>query len=276
MKRTSLVNHKNFAIELAKKSGNIIRDNFLLGMRKEWKADNSPLTETDTTINDLVVESINNVFPGHNVLAEEGDSFSGASEYVWVCDPLDGTIPFSHGIPTCVFSLALTHQGESILGVVYDPFMDRMFIAEKGGGAFLNGKRISVSRNASIKNALFAVSLGKAQCDFLPLVKALRNEHARVINVGSITYMGSLVACGEFSATVFQGVKLLETKPHDTAALKVIVEEAGGRVTDIFGNEQRYDQDIRGHLVSNGVLHETLLKLIREHVKFPHKIKYGK
>jgi myo-inositol-1(or 4)-monophosphatase len=262
------MDHKSFAIGLAKEAGDIIKKNFTLGMKKEWKEDNSPLTQTDLDINALAVESIKEKFSEHSVLAEEGSDFSGSGEYTWVCDPLDGTIPFSHGIPTCVFSLALTRNGESILGVVYDPFMDRMFFAEKGKGAFLNEEKISVSARDSLKNTLFCVASGKAEVDMLPLVKALRDEGAKIIDFYSITYMGALVASGECGATIFQGVRLEETKPHDTAALKIIVEEAGGKVTDLFGKEQRYDRNIRGHLASNGVLHETLLKLIRGHVKF--------
>ena len=90
----------------------------------------------------------------------------------------------------------------------------------------------------------------------------IKNEAGEIIDVGSITYMGALVAAGELAGTMFQG-----TKPYDTAALKVIVEEAGGKVTDLFGNEQRYDQDIRGHLVSNGLLHDRLLEMLRPIVK---------
>lgn len=257
------MDYKNFAINLAREAGETIKRNFVLRMKKEWKADNTPLTETDVVLNQLVIDSVRKAFPGHNILSEEGDYVSGTSEYVWVCDPLDGTIPFSHGIPTCVFSLALTHNGKSILGVVYDPFMDRMFFAERGGGAYMNGEKISVSNGDILRGSLIGITYWKdAPFDLSPLVEALKTERAHILNIYSITYMGVLVAGGELAATIYSG-----NKPFDTAAVKIIVEEAGGRVTDLFGDEQRYDGDCRGHLVTNGMLHKKLLELVHATVK---------
>src|SRR3989339_400053 len=237
-------NYKRFAIDLAKQAGKIIRNDFKLGMKKKWKANNTPLTKTDLIINQLVIDSVKQTFPNHSILSEEGNDFSEKSDYVWVCDPLDGTIPFSHGIPVCAFSLALVYKGESILGVVYDPFMDRMFFAEKGKGAFMNEKKISVSPRDTLKHSLLSVvHWNNAPFDFSRLAVVLKNEGVRISNI-SIAYMGAL-----------------------TAARKVLVEEAGGKVTNIFGNEQRYDRPIKGHLVTNGLLHTALLKLIQKHVR---------
>ncbi|KKP88083.1 hypothetical protein A2456_00315 [Candidatus Nomurabacteria bacterium RIFOXYC2_FULL_36_19] len=255
-------NYKRFAIDLAKQAGKIIRNDFKLGMKKKWKANNTPLTKTDLIINQLVIDSVKQTFPNHSILSEEGNDFSEKSDYVWVCDPLDGTIPFSHGIPVCAFSLALVYKGESILGVVYDPFMDRMFFAEKGKGAFMNEKKISVSPRDTLKHSLLSVvHWNNAPFDFSRLAVVLKNEGVRISNI-SIAYMGALTAAGEFVGTIFPG-----NQPNDTAALKVLVEEAGGKVTNIFGNEQRYDRPIKGHLVTNGLLHTALLKLIQKHVR---------
>jgi myo-inositol-1(or 4)-monophosphatase len=254
--------YKRFAIGLAKQAGKIIKKNFKLGMKKDWKADNTPLTKTDLIINQMVIDSVNRTFPDHSILSEESSDFSEESDYVWVCDPLDGTIPFSHGIPVCAFSLALVHKGESILGVVYDPFMDRMFFAEKGKGAFMNKKKISVSSKNTLKHSMLSVvHWNGAPFDFSKLTVVLKNRGAKISNI-SIAYMGALTAAGEFVGTIFPG-----NQPNDTAALKVLVEEAGGKVTDIFGNEQRYDRPIKGHLVTNGLLHVALLELIQKHVK---------
>ncbi|MBI2888883.1 MAG: inositol monophosphatase [Candidatus Liptonbacteria bacterium] len=253
------MDYKNFALELASEAGKIIKANFSLGMKKEWKADNTPLTETDLKINQLVIDAVKREFPGHSIIAEEGSDFSDKSEYVWVCDPVDGTIPFSHGIPTCVFSLALVRKGESILGVIYDPFLDRMFFAEKGEGATLNGVKISVSRATSLQNALVGLVWWKSDKTNLSKVdKIISDRGATLIDVKSIVYMDMLVANGEFVATLFPG-----TKPYDTAAGKIIIEEAGGKVTDLFGNEQRYDRDIKGHITSNGILHEELVNIVK-------------
>lgn len=254
--------YKTFATDIALQAGEVIRRNFELGMKKEWKSDGSPVTKTDITINQMVIDSVKKTFPDHNVLAEEFSNYFGNSEYVWVCDPIDGTIPFSSAIPTCVFSLALVRNGESIVGVIFDPFMSRLFFAEKGKGAFLNGKKISVSKVDTFERSVVGMSFLKgAQFNFSRLYSALIEEGAFNLGVLSSIYMGSLVACGELIAEICPAIK-----PHDTAALKVIVEEAGGKVTDIFGNDQRYDGDTKGHLVSNGRVHDKLLAIIEKTV----------
>lgn len=254
-----MITYREFAINLARQAGAIITANFTLGMKKEWKSDNTPLTVTDVTINQLVIEAVQKNFPGHSVLAEEGSAMIAGSEYVWVCDPIDGTIPFSHGIPTCVFSLALVEHGVPILGVVYDPFMDRLYSAEKDHGAFLNDQKLAVSTTTTFRNTVIGIAYwNTAQFFSYPaLHNFLLKEEVKIINLMSITYMAALVASGELVATVFQG-----EKPHDTAAIKVIVEEAGGSVTDVYGAQQRYDQDIKGHVASNRLLHPQLIKLI--------------
>jgi fructose-1,6-bisphosphatase/inositol monophosphatase family enzyme len=254
--------YKMFAVDLAYRAGEIIKKNFVLGMRKDWKSDGTPVTETDLVINQLVINSVKKEFPNHGILSEEGSNYSKNNEFVWVCDPIDGTIPFSAAIPTCVFSLALVCKGESNLGVIYDPFMDRLFFSEKGKGAFLNGKRISVSKAETLERSIVGISFLKgAKFDLCQLYTALIDEGAFNLGVLSSIYMGSLVASGELIASVGPAVK-----PHDAAALKIIVEEAGGKVTDIFGNNQRYDLDINGCLVSNGIVHDKLVMIIRNTV----------
>lgn len=253
-----------FAINLAKEAGKIIKDNFILGMAKEWKEDNTPVTITDHKINKLVIDEVKKYWPAHSILAEEESQLDGDGEFVWVCDPIDGTIPFSHGVPTCVFSLALVKNGEPILGVVYDPFMDRLYFAEKGKGAYLNEKKIFVSKSAIIRNSVLGIPNWRdATYNLYELVKDLGiNHRGLIINLASIIYMSVMVANGEFIAAVFPG-----DKAHDAAAVKIIVEEAGGKVTDIFGNEQRYDQDTNGFLASNGIVHDELLEIIKNTVK---------
>lgn len=255
--------YMQFAKQVARKAGKMILKNFSMGMKKSWKGDNTPLTVTDVAVNTLLLRSVRKAYPTHEILAEEGSHHPGKADFVWVCDPIDGTVPFSHGIPTCVFSLALVYKGKPILGVVFDPFQERMFTAELHKGAYLNGKRIRVSKNGKIEKALIGVlHWNAAKYDLRPLIDALDRKNAILMSVWSITYMGALVANGEFSATIFQG-----HKSHDTAALKVIVEEAGGRVTSLYGKEQRYDQDIVGHIISNQALHPTLERLCRQLVK---------
>lgn len=251
--------YKNFALELAYAAGKIMRDHFTTGVTVEWKSEDTPVTVADRMINALVIESIKKEFPDHRILAEEGDNLSGRSEYLWVCDPLDGTMPFAHGIPVAAFSLALTFHGRSVLGVIYDPFMDRVFFAEEGTGAFLNGKRISVSATDTFMGESVCIVYWKdAPFNFSRIPNLIRREGGRIIQGVSIAYTGALVSCGALASTIFPG-----TEPHEGAALKIIVEEAGGKVTDVFGNEQPYDRPIKGHIVSNGRLHTKILTVVQ-------------
>lgn len=255
----STVSHIETAHDLAKKAGAIMRKNFTSHMKKEWKHDNTPVTETDLAINDLVLKEIKRHYPDHSILSEEGDDFSEKSEYVWICDPVDGTHNFSHGIPTATFALALVRGGAPILGVIYDPFMDRLFSAEKGQGAFLNDKFIRVSNNPVLKSTLVGMGKMKKVKNLFPAMEKGYGRGISFITGLSIHYMNGLVAAGEFAGCFFGG-----PSPHDMTAAAVIVTEAGGRVTDLDGNTpERYDRDMEGQLCSNGVLHDELLSLLQ-------------
>lgn len=252
--------YEALAKELAQKAGDIIRKNFQLGMKKEWKADNSPVTATDIEVNKLVIEEVKKHFPGHDIKGEEESSLENNSEYLWVCDPVDGTYPFSHGLPNFAFSLALVKDGEPILGIANDPILNRVYFAEKGKGAFLNDEKIHVSDLDNLNGGIIdAVNFKAAKYQMWDIYNTLANKGSRLFKLGSIVYAGVLVACGEFTATIFTHVGC-----HDIAALKIIVEEAGGKVTDLFGKEQRYDREIKGAIISNGKVHDELVTLVGE------------
>lgn len=254
--------YKKFAIEIAKESGKIMLDYFKIGMVSEAKKDGSSVTEADLKINSLVIKEVSRLFPKHSVLGEEESNAVKGSEYTWVCDPIDGTIPFSLGLPLSTFSLALVKNGEVLLGVIYDPFCDRLYCAEKGKGSYLNNKKIQVSNHSVIEGARIEFEMfNRAKYDVGKLMSELKKQKAGLIQLCSIINPSALVAAGEFSATIFP-----HNTPHDAAAIKIIVEEAGGKVTDIFGNEQRYDQPINGFLVSNGALHNKLIALTKKFV----------
>lgn len=244
-----------FAIDLAKQAGQIMKQNFTLGMKKEWKADNSPITATDVEINNLVLKAVEKKYPTYSFVGEEGSRII-ESEYTWVCDPVDGTIPFSHGQPTFVFSLALTKNGESVLGVIYDPICDRLLHAEKGKGTFLNDKKISVSTEAEwSKTSLVSINSNRTLAS---LHSKLSTEGCRTLTVNSCVYTSMLVAAGEILAEVCSS-----DKPWDAAAVKIIVEEAGGKVTNLAGKDQRYDGPIDGLIASNGAIHQKLVDIIK-------------
>jgi fructose-1,6-bisphosphatase/inositol monophosphatase family enzyme len=246
--------YKKFSIDLAKKAGAVIRANFVIGMKKDWKDNGTPVTVTDTKINRMVIDAVKKYFPEHDVLGEEESHRPNNSKFLWVCDPVDGTIPFSHGIPTCVFSLALVVDGKPVLGVIYDPFFDRMVYAELGKGAFLNGKRTHVSKHG-IKNSVLD---WESPSLMTKLVETYKN--CLPVKLNSYIYGGMLVAMGELVASMYSW-----HFAHDCASLKIIIEEAGGKATDLLGNDQRYDGKVKGMLVSNGVVHGQLIKITKTH-----------
>jgi myo-inositol-1(or 4)-monophosphatase len=235
-----------------------MRKNFTAGMKKEWKDDRSPVTETDLAINDLILKEIKENFPNHSILAEEGSDHDESHQYVWVCDPVDGTHNFSHGLPTATFALALLQNGQPILGVILDPFEDRTYWAERGRGAFLNGNPIHVSTAASIKKTLMGVGKTRDIKNLFPVMDKLHQSGVSIISGLSIHYLSALVAAGEFSASIFGGKSC-----HDMTPAKIIIEEAGGRVTDLYGNTPaRFDRDMPGQVCSNGLVHDEILSIL--------------
>lgn len=251
----------DLALDLAKKSGAVIRKNFTVNMNKEWKEDDSPVTATDIAVNALVVSALREAYPSHSVLSEEeetDENFSRESEYVWICDPVDGTHNFAHGLPTATFALALTRNGLPELGVIYDPFLDRIFYAEKGKGAFMNGESIHVSETPTLKRTMIGMGKMKGVKNLFPVMEASYDFGAKIITGLSTHYLTALVAAGEFSASLFGG-----TSAHDITAGKILVEEAGGKATNLFGGmSERYDRDLEGQLASNGLVHDELLSIM--------------
>lgn len=249
-----------FAKALAYEAGEIMRKYFL-ATKTEWKSDNTPLTQADTEINRLVIERIAAEFPEHSVLGEE-ESAMKSDTLVWVCDPVDGTMPYSHGLPISTFSLALCEDGVPQVGVVYDPFMDRLFYATTGGGAFCNDEKIQVNSHplchALVDIAGFPSTNPVVVADG-GLATKIFESGAKVTSLWSTVLPSCLVAGGLYEATI-----LNIPSPQDPAAIKVIVEEAGGKVTDLFGNDQRYDGPTKGFIASNGVIHDELVRMVRE------------
>lgn len=249
----------DLALGLAKEAGAIMRKNFALGMTKQWKDERSPVTETDIAINELVLKEIKKKYPGHSILSEEGSDHDESHEYVWICDPVDGTHNFSHGLPTATFAIALMRQGQPVLGVILDPFEERTYSAEKDTGAFLNGKPIRVSAAAGVKKTLIGLGKTRDLKNLFPVMDALYQKGVSMISGLSIHYLSALVASGEFSASIFGG-----KSAHDMTPAKIIVEEAGGRVSDIYGRvPARYDRAMSGQVCSNGLLHDEIIETLK-------------
>lgn len=251
-----------FAKSLAKEAEEIALKYFNTEVENTWKEDNTPLTKADTEINDLVIKRINETYPEHSIHGEEKSEIKNNSKYIWVCDPIDGTMPFSNCLPIFTFSIALVDQsnGLPIVGVVNDPIMKYMYWAFKNGGAYRNGKRISVSKSDTLFNTYLNTDASGHLLGFsnLPLIKTLSEKKCKVMKLLSFIYGGIQVSSGKFIGSVFYA-----SFAHDVAALKIITEEAGGKVTDLNGNERRYDQDGIGCIISNGLLHHELLEIVQ-------------
>jgi myo-inositol-1(or 4)-monophosphatase len=250
-----------FAKQLALRAGEIMLKYFKKGMTSRLKDTVAVVTNADKEINRLVIDEVGKKYPDHSVLGEE-ESKDNNSDLVWFCDPIDGTWPYTKGVPIATFSLALVNKGVPLIGVVYDPFTKRLYSASKGMGAYLNNERIGVSK-LSVKDSTIAVEWWpEAEYDIDPPMHRLSvDTKAYVLNLGGVVNSASLVASGKFEACIFAGTK---GKGVDIAAVKVIVEEAGGRVTDLFGKEQLYTSDINGAIISNGVVHAIILEYLKD------------
>lgn len=254
-----------FAKNLAREAGDIMRQYFRSeDINTEWKTDNSPLTVADTTVNSLVIEKVKEKFPAHGVLGEE-ESFETKRDFIWVVDPIDGTAPFTLGTPISTFSIALVDRsdGQPVVAAVYDPFLDHLYTAEKGKGAFLNGKRLKAD-NATSLNQKYVFIAGwtgqRAVFDVGRCIESIRSEKGKEISVAAFIYFGSKIATGELTGAIVDGSSV-----WDLVTVRLLVEEAGGIVTDYNGEPQRYDGPTRGMIAAgNEAIHNQLLKIFQE------------
>ena len=252
------------AIALGHEAGRVMLDHFKMGVAADLKADSSPVTIADETINQIVIDRIRSKYPTHGVIGEE-DSVDGLdSRFTWVCDPVDGTLPYTLGIPTNVFCLALVDDGEPVVAVIYDPYMDRMYTAAAGRGAFCNEARIATSQTSVLLNSVMNVagrSASGAAALGGPIYAEFERLGVRLLDHSSYVYEAALVAAGMFDAAVFT-----KRTPWDAAAAALLVSEAGGKVTDLRGGPQRYDGAVTGLIVSNGKLHDEVQTVVARHL----------
>jgi len=247
-------------INISREAGKIIRENFGKTHSIEFKTNELNLvTETDKASEKLITDFIRKKYPLHGILAEEGSESNKNSEFKWVVDPLDGTTNFTLGLPIFSVSIGVERNGETIAGVVYDVNRDIIYSAEKGSGAFANGEKIFVSKNENIGHSMIVTGFpynirenpDKAFERFVAVCKASR----AVRRLGSAAIDFCYVANG-----VFDGFWEVQLHPWDICAGKLIVEEAGGIVTD-FDNKpvNIFSKRI---LASNGKVHNRMVEVL--------------
>jgi len=232
-----------FATNLAYEAGAIMTRYFRSeNIDTELKEDLTPVTIADKKINNYVIEKVKETYPDWGVLGEE-DSYEPERDKIWVVDPIDGTVPFSLGIPASTFSLALVDKsdGQPVVAVTHDPYLEETFTAVKGGGAYVNGRRMQTSSDYDFSRAYLSFSsrswTGEG-FDYRPaeLMESFRDKGSKILGFVSFVYTANRVAKGQFLATVVG-----ETQPWDIAAAALLVQEAGGLVTDFHGKRRRYD-----------------------------------
>lgn len=249
------------AIEAAKEAGKFLK--FSVGRVKNIETkqgeERNLVSEIDKGSEEKIIGIIKRKYPSHAILAEESGANDSRSDYKWVIDPLDGTTNFLHGLPVFCVTIGIEFKGEIVGGVVYDPNLDELFTAEKGSGAFLNGKRMKVTSASKLIDSLLVTGFpydiaqnpDNAIAHFVNFVV----EGQGIRRLGSAALDLSYVAAGRFDG--FWEVNL---NPWDMAAGVLFVREAGGKVTDFLGSESTiYKKQV---LASNGVIHDAMLSVL--------------
>ena len=257
------------ATEIALEAGARLREFLAQGVETEYKGDVDLVTVADRTVERLIRERLGQAFPEHGIYGEEGTRERMGGEFRWYVDPLDGTTNFAHGFPQFCVSMGLEQRaaemtpeqdGTLVAGVIYDPMRDELFSAERGQGARLNGRPMRVSKIPDLAEALLSTGFPSRKRHASPNVHfyqefTLRSHGVR--RAGSAALDLAYVACGRLEA--FWEFNL---NPWDTAAGILLVEEAGGRVTDFAGNG--FHLNSREILASNGLIQGELVVLFED------------
>lgn len=254
------MNYRDVLLEATRTAGAIIQSRFQGSFAVDHKEGiNNLVTEVDTQAEAAIISIIKAYFPDHRILGEEGGAVDSDSEYQWVIDPIDGTVNFAHGIPLCCVSIALKHHEQLLVGAVYNPMMNELFVAEKGKGATLNDQPIHVSGKSDFNKAClvtgFPYHWPETKVHPVKIFERFVLKGLPVRRLGSAALDLCWVACGRFD-----GFWEFNLQPWDVAAGYLIVEEAGGKVTHFDGAP--YDIFTKETLATNGLIHEAMRDLI--------------
>jgi len=250
-----------FAKNLALKTGEIMLKYFRL-TKTITKSNLTPVTEADIAISKMVIKEVKKFNSKHKVLDEEKQNTDIDSEYLWVCDPIDGTVPYSHHVPTSMFSLALCKNQEPIVAVTYDPYIKRMFYTKKGDYSYMNGKRIAVNKEG-FKRGNYIYGLPRVRNGFNTnkLIKLLGEKGIKTSIIESIVYESMLLASGIIKAVITSA-----GHPWDRGAASLIIENAGGVCTNEKGKKTKILKDQKYFVASNGTVHNQVLEILQKSI----------
>ena len=253
---------RRVAVDAARAAGQLLRDALPRTRQVSYKGTPTNLvTEMDARAEALVVDALTTQFPDDGILAEEGSARAGRSGRRWIIDPLDGTTNYAHGLPIWSVGIGLEQAGSIVLGIVYDPTRDELFVAERGGGAWLNDTRLSVSTTEQLEASLlvtgFPYDIRTNPDNNLAEYETFAKRARAVRRLGSALLDIAYVAAGRF-----EGFWELTLSPWDVAAAAILVEEAGGRVTDLNGGP--VDIDRPRIVATNGRIHDQVLSVLKE------------
>jgi myo-inositol-1(or 4)-monophosphatase len=246
------------AIDAAKEAGKFLLDNFGNIGSIEHKGDRNLATNLDKEAEKIIVDKIRKKFPGHGILAEEGGSKHADREYLWIIDPLDGTHNYIRNIPVFGVSIGIVHKHRFVAGAIYMPVEDELYAGEKNNGSYKNGKKIRVSSKAKLEDCSisFDSSIRYSSEVMLKALGELAHESFNIRMFGSSVRILSYVAEGKLDASVE-----FHDMPWDFAGSVAIIEEAGGKLSNLKGERLSYRSV--GYIASNKLIHDKILRIIR-------------
>ena len=243
---------------MARQAGSILSLGYEKNIQVDYKGEIDLVTEIDRRSEEFILGEISRQFPSHSVMAEETGGIDGSDEHLWIVDPLDGTVNYAHGVPFFSVAIAYAYRGELILGAVYDPMRDEMFLAEKGRGAWLNGRLLKVKEVPDLSHSLLVTGF---PYDVRTTSNNNLDNYARfALNSQGVRRLGSaaLDLC-YVGAGRFDGYWELSLHAWDLSAGGLVATEAGARVTDIYGNVNFFKPPL-SVVAANPVLHGKILQ----------------
>ena len=261
-----LLKLKKTAIEAAHASGAVLKKYFGGNFKVREKQDAGLVTQVDLASEKAALKILLGAYPDFGILAEESDPKLSPHPGRWIIDPLDGTTNYIHGFPMFCVSIAAEWQGEVVVGVIYHPILDETYVAVRGQGATLNGKRLKVSSTSTLRDSLLSTGFTYRKHDWLDLEMATFTELSQVSR--AIRRPGSAALDLAYLARgVFDSFWERNLSPWDVAAGWLLVVEAGGKVTDFSG--RRYQINSPEIVASNKRLHPAMLRVLESQRKIP-------